>query len=198
MDLNPEQRDKTRFPHETPITLENNEIGVLHGARMYDYSDAGLYFESDYSIKPGTELFIGITSSPYASKSDVYECYRAEIKWRKSLEKSAFFYGYGAKFLAIEPVKNKAQRDEELRKHPRKACSIPVKYLSQNKIYRGKIENISLGGIFLKTTNNISVGQRLHLAMPVRKKGKVVKRAGKIIWSNPQGVGIEFRESEKK
>ena len=84
MSLNPEQRDKTRFSHETPITLENFEIGLLHGARLLNFSAEGLYFESDYLFQGRTELFIGISNSPYADDADVYECYRAEIRWRKS------------------------------------------------------------------------------------------------------------------
>ena len=99
MDSNLEQRHKTRFPHETPITLENFEIGFLHGARMFNFSAEGMYFESDYILERGTELFIGITNSPYANQPDVYECYRAQIKWRKPLKNSSFYYGYGADVL---------------------------------------------------------------------------------------------------
>ena len=105
MSSNPEQRDKTRFTYEAPISLENNEIGLLHGARMFNFSAEGLYFESDYLFQPGTQLFIGINNSPYANDADVYECYCAEIKWRKSLKNSAYYYGYGAKYLKIDPVK---------------------------------------------------------------------------------------------
>ena len=72
MNSNPEQRDKTRFPHETPITLENLEIGLLHGARMLNFSAEGMYFESDYILERGKQLFIGITNSPYAEGTDVY------------------------------------------------------------------------------------------------------------------------------
>ncbi len=198
MSPNPEQRDKTRFAYEAPITLENNEIGLMHGARMFNFSAEGLYFESDYLVQPGTQLFIGITNSPYASDTDVYECYRAEIKWRKSLKKSSFYYGYGARYLEMDPVKTQGPKPSDLRKYPRKPCSIPIKYITKNDISQGEIKNISLGGIFLKTTDNVVVGQRLNLAIPVRKKGKIVKRAGKIVWSDQTGVGIEFLSTPKK
>ena len=198
MESNPEQRYNARFQHETAVTLENHEIGVLNSARMFNFSDNGIYFESDYLIHPGTELYIGITNSPYASEPDVYECYRAEIRWRKPLKKSAFFYGYGAKFLALKLEDDDFTGAKNSRKHPRKPCSIPVKYVSQNKIQQGEIKDISLGGIFLKTDTGITVGKRLQLAIPVRKKGKVLKRAGKIVWANQSGVGIEFQRSVKK
>jgi hypothetical protein len=198
MSSNPEQRDKTRFTYEAPISLENNEIGLLHGARMFNFSAEGLYFESDYLVQPGTELFIGISNSPYASDTDVYECYRAEIKWRKSLKKSSFYYGYGARFLEMEPIQRKLPKASDLRKHSRKRCSIPIKYITKNDIHQGEIKNISLGGIFLNTTNDVVVGQRLNLAIPVRKKGKIVKRTGRIVWSDQKGVGVEFLATVKK
>lgn len=195
MDSNPEHRDNTRFPYEAPLTLENLEVGELHGARMINYSDTGLYFESDYVMQLGTELYIGITNSPYAAESDVYECYLAEIKWRKPLIKSSYYYGYGARYLELKPVAKERFKSHELRKHPRKRCSIPIKFTSQNQIHQGEIKDISLGGIFLKTANNVAVGQKLHLAIPIRKKGKVIKRSGKIVWSNQIGVGIKFQHN---
>ena len=198
MDSNPEHRDNTRFPHEAPLTLENLEIGELHGARMFNFSDTGLYFESDYVIQPGTELYIGIANSPYAAEPDVYECYRAEVKWRKPLIKSSYYYGYGVKYLELKPVEKKHYKGRELRKNPRKKCSIPIKYVAQNNIHQGEIKDVSLGGIFLKTANNVTVGQKLHLAIPIRKKGKVIKRSGKIVWVNQAGVGIKFLKTVKK
>ena len=197
MDSNPEQRDKTRFPHETPISLENFEIGLLHGARMLNYSAEGMYFESDYVLERGAELFIGITNSPYADAPDVYECYRAQIRWRKPLKKSSFYYGYGAKFMELHSKPPNTRPGRNQRKHPRKSCALPVKYVVKNQILQGEIRNISLGGIFLKTTHNLPVGQRLSLAIPVRKKGKIIKQTGKIVWANHDGVGIEFQQSAK-
>ena len=197
MNSNPEQRDKTRFPHETPITLENFEIGLLHGARMLNFSAEGMYFESDYILERGTELFIGITSSPYAEGPEVYECYRAEIRWRKPLKKSSYYYGYGAKFLELQPEDPNARRSKNLRKNARKSCSLPIKYVTKNQILQGEIKNISLGGIFLKTPQDIPLGQRLSLAIPVRKKGKIIKRTGKIVWKSDGGLGIEFLGTEK-
>jgi len=198
MDSNPEQRIKTRFKHEAPITLENFEIGELHRARMFDFSENGIYFESDYHIHPGTELYIGISNSPYAPEPDVYECYRAQIRWRKPLKKSSFYYGYGVKFLEMKPIDDDFNGKPELRKHPRKSCTVPIKYASNKVIQQGVIKNISLGGVFLKTDNGISIGQKLQLAIPVRKKGKVIQRVGKIVWVNRFGVGIEFQKPSRK
>ena len=90
MNSNPENRNKTRFAHESKITLESTEIGFRRDARMYNFSDFGIYFESDYRFQPETEIFVGISDSPFASEPDVHERYRGIVKWRKVLKRSSY------------------------------------------------------------------------------------------------------------
>ena len=47
---NPEHRSAVRLTHDSPVCLEQNEVGILHEARMFNYSSSGLYFESDYYL----------------------------------------------------------------------------------------------------------------------------------------------------
>jgi hypothetical protein len=180
MNSNPEKRNNTRFDYQAPIVLEDAKFGILQGARMFNYSDFGLYFETDHFLAPGTDIYLGIPNSPYTPDPDIYERYHAIIKWRKPLKESSFYYGYG--------------------RHPRKACSLYVKYAAQRKVYPGEIKNISLGGIFLKTNENdgLDVGQQLQLAIPNRKKGSVIKRYARVTWSNHSGFGVEFQRNAGK
>ena len=67
MDSNPEKRDKTRFEHVSKVTLENSDIADQGNARMFNYSDHGLYFEADFMLQPETEIRIGISDSPCAT-----------------------------------------------------------------------------------------------------------------------------------
>ena len=100
---NHENRTSVRFTHDSTISLEQNEVGILHEARMFNYSSSGLYFESDFYLIPGTEIFIGLKSSPFTSAPGVYECYRSAIQWRKYLENSVFDYGYGVELKGKAP-----------------------------------------------------------------------------------------------
>jgi hypothetical protein len=194
MNSNPEQRDNTRFDYQAPIVLEDAKFGILQGARMFNYSDFGLYFETDHFLAPGTDIYIGIPNSPYTPDSNIYERYHAIIKWRKPLKESSFYYGYGVRFLDSDALERPLKRGIESRRYPRKACSLYVKYAVQRKIYPGEIKNISLGGVFLKTNENdgLDVGQQLRLAIPNRKKGRVIKRQARVTWSNSSGFGVEF------
>jgi hypothetical protein len=200
MNSNPEQRNNTRFDYQAPIVLEDAKFGILQGARMFNYSDFGLYFETDHFLAPGTDIYIGIPNSPYTPDSDIYERYHAIIKWRKPLKESSFYYGYGVRFLDADPLDRPIKRGIESRRYPRKACSLYVKYAVQRKIYPGEIKNISLGGVFLKTNENdgLDVGQQLQLAIPNRKKGSVIKRHARVTWSNNSGFGVEFQRPEGK
>jgi hypothetical protein len=189
---NPEKRSCARLEHQTPITLESFEVGVLHEARMYNYSKSGLYFESDFYLVPGTEIFIGINNSPYTSAPGVYECYRSIIKWRKFLEHSAFDYGYGIELKGRVPCGKKARAASESRLHPRTPCSIPTVLQSHTRRVRGVIQNASYGGVFISCAEALSKGQRVFLTIPLKKKQKLVKRAGEIVWSDTNGVGIKF------
>ncbi len=200
MNSNPEKRDNTRFDYQAPIVLEDAKFGILQGARMFNYSDFGLYFETDHFLAPGTDIYIGIPNSPYTPNRDVYERYHAIIKWRKPLKESSFYYGYGIRFLEADPMNRPIKRGIESRRHPRKPCSLYVKYAVRRKIYPGEIKNISLSGAFIKTNENdgLDVGQPLQLAIPNRKKGNVIKRIARVIWSSHKGLGVEFQRNARK
>jgi hypothetical protein len=200
MNSNPEKRDNTRFDYQAPIVLEDAKFGMLQGARMFNYSDFGLYFETDHFLAPGTDIYIGIPDSPYTPDPDVYERYHAEIKWRKPLKESSFYYGYGVRFLGRDPLDRPIERGIESRRYPRKSCSLYIKYAVQNQIYPGEVKNISLGGVFFKTNENdgLDVGQQFRLAIPNRKKGNVIKRHASVIWSSHNGFGVEFQRNAGK
>ena len=199
MSDNSERRRKTRFEFEAPVTLENEEIGLLHGVRMYNYSSTGIYFETNFYLQPGTDLFIGIKSSPLAEDPDVFECYRAVIKWRKFLEESSFDYGYGLHLLGPAPQTQSPQTDRNIdsRQHERKKCSIPAMVSTPESSFDILINNISKGGIFFKTHQRLNQGQFLDLMIPMRKKGKLLKRRGTVVWSDDEGIGVEFQAPDQ-
>jgi hypothetical protein len=190
---NAENRSAARLAHQSAVTLEHFEVGVMNEARMYNYSSAGLYFESDFYLVPGSEIYIGINDSPFSP--GVYECYRSVIKWRRFLEESYYDYGYG-----IE-LKNKALRPKPLespdsRRHSRRRCSIPALMQGGRRRMRGVIQNASHGGVFIGCAEKLAEGQQVYLTIPLKKKKKMVTRLGEIVWSDENGVGIRF-QSEK-
>jgi Tfp pilus assembly protein PilZ len=199
MASNFEHRKNTRFKHAASITLEDFERGVFRDAKMYNFSDTGLYFEADFLLEPETEIFVGIENSPLASKTNTYECYRGMVKWRKTLEESAYTYGYGVQFYEIGINDNGGEISElDLRKHPRQACSLPARYRAGNTIQQAIIQNVSRGGLFVKSGKTITVGQKLSLEIQLKKKRKVVKLTGIVTRTDHDGFGVQFQPKEEK
>jgi hypothetical protein len=192
---NPENRLKTRFNHQSPVTLENKNIGVLRGGRMFNYSDFGLYIEADYLLEPETEVQIGINNSPFAAEPDIFESFRGIIRWRKSLKRSVYNYGYGVEFLEDGASDEESSQSLGSREHPRIECTIPITYEFNNRTYEGQTENVSNGGVFVKTRNLVAVGERVTVYIPVKKKGKIKRLNGRVAWSNRAGFGVKFGSS---
>ena len=197
-----EKRADVRKAHKAPITVEDPEFGNFYRGRMVNYCNNGLYFETDWLLEPGAEIFIEIENLPgNSSFSDHKDSYRAEIRWHKKLENSLCKYGYGARYIAgskIESVQsNNKSKDiknnrEELRKHPRRSYSKTVLFVSQNEAYQGLANNISNGGIFIETKDKFSVGQLIRLVIPGTRIDKGVMLKGEVIHVKPKGVGVKF------
>jgi hypothetical protein len=176
---NPEKRSCARLNHQAQITLESYEVGLMHEARMFNYSKSGLYFESDFYLVPGTEIYIGMRNSPYSPSAGVYECYRSVIKWRKFLESSAFDYGYGIEIKGRVPCRPKPGKAGESRKHPRTSCAIPTVIQSNGRKTHGVIQNVSYGGVFISCFRGAVHGTACFLTIPLKKKQKLITRTAK-------------------
>lgn len=197
MNSNLENRDKARFDHESVVTLENSTIGVQRSARMYNYSDFGLYIETDHLLEPQTEIHIGIANSPFSPESDEYESYRTDIRWRKPLFRSAYYYGYGIKIIEKENIDTKNEDPcAGSRQHSRVDYAIPVTYENDNQVYEGTTQNVSSGGVFIKTRDPVGVGQKVTIDIPLKKKRKIRRFTGKVTWSTRSGFGAQFVRSE--
>jgi hypothetical protein len=92
-----EHRENTRHPHEASILIENLPGGTYYHGKMINYSNRGMYFESNIAHQPGTTIIFGIENSPYDTCPGVY---RAEVKWCKKLphEASMYYFGVGVEY----------------------------------------------------------------------------------------------------
>ena len=201
MDTNPEKRNTVRMDYRGPITIENIKAGVMHRAKMMNFSANGLYFEADNLLQPGEEIFVGIDNSPFASSQDTYECYRVKIVWRKKLKKSAFYYGYGAKHT-IDPRQAKSQKGDstgwnDIRKHQRKSYSKSIRFAAKELIFEGFLKNISSAGVFVEADENFSAGQILTFEIALKKNQKANVK-GEVVWSSPEGFGVKFLSIDKQ
>ena len=214
---NSENRDTARMDHVSSLQVQDLASGKIYKARMFNFSKEGVYFESDSVLNPGTQIYIGIQNSPYASLPDVLEYHQAQIMWRKKLKRSYFRFGYGIRLASLankqdlkpaderdlKPAKkpdlksNDSRQTKESRKHTRRPYDRFTLFTTQSGIFEGSIKNISSSGVFLTAKGTLEVGQILTLVLPF-KNGKDVKVKGEIVWSNDEGFGVKFLSIDKK
>ena len=95
-----ERRAGARVAFKSPLKIKNLKSGSFSNARMVNYCDIGLYFESNSTLAEGAEIILGIENSPFSHNSDVIDVYRAKILWRKRSQSIYYNYGYGALLLS--------------------------------------------------------------------------------------------------
>jgi len=192
---NHEKRKNVRLDDYRPLSVKDLKAGIFHKVTMLNSSKNGMYFETDSILQLGAKIYLGMANSSSVSYVDEFECKLAEIVWRKKLKKSFYNYGYGIKFISADNTKESKSRDQkktiDSRKHPRKPFAKSVICAANNQIIKGKSQNISRSGIFLKTEDKIGVGQKIILSLPSRNK-KRIKIRGEVVWSNHEGCGVKF------
>lgn len=200
-----EKRVRNREFQKGPVLVQELNDIFMYSARMVNYSDKGVYIETDTAIKVGTDIIIGIGDSTFISHSaspDSPKYYHARIMWQKELVGDFFKFGYGTKFIHIDERQNATETNSKLetenRKHPRKRYSKLVIFTSMNQNYKGLIRNISHGGAFIEARGKFKTGQIIKLIIPGTKidNGRMLK--GEVLHFNQGGVGIIFKGLIKK
>ena len=162
--MNDEYRDNARFDHEAAILIENYPKGSYYHARMFNYSQGGMYFESNIPFRQGTTIIFGIENSPFQNCPGVY---RAKVKWCKKLpdKSSVFYYGVGAEFLKPNRLPSKIPRKLTYRqKRPAGRTIYPKRVINKSTVVR-TLPTKSTGGLFRSRAQY----SRKHPRKPVSK-----------------------------
>jgi len=83
---------------------------------------------------------------------------------------------------------------EEKRTSARKICRIPVRYISNKKIFNSLIVNLSREGCFIETQNPLLPGEKILLDIQSDDDDKSFKIRGEVANTNRIGMGVEFEE----
>jgi uncharacterized protein (TIGR02266 family) len=79
-----------------------------------------------------------------------------------------------------------------MREHPRKACLINANYSIQNKDFKSYILDISIGGVFIETSEKMPIGKKVTLKFSLPNHPQPFTLSGKIAWSSSRGFGLKF------
>lgn len=86
-----------------------------------------------------------------------------------------------------------AERDDA-----RKSFSGDISFSVQGEYYRGTSEDISSGGMFIKTDDEFSVGQVAIVTIPFSNKKKYVKVPAEIVRIKEDGIGVKFLKKSEE
>ena len=219
-----ERRKQNRIKYEAFISHDILSDEIIHSDKMFNFSQDGLYFESDQNIHPGDDVYIGIGYHPHQANDNIELLFGVEVVWRNDLQDSPYRYGFGTKFISsnnslvkkvdignslLKKSKMKALKGQNLsgqnmktegdsRKHPRKPCKKLLIFSYKNQKYKGLITSISRGGAFLITESKLALGEFIDLIIQKHKNRKDLKVRGWIVRSTPKGVGVSFERRSGK
>lgn len=91
--------------------------------------------------------------------------------------------------------------DDERREHPRFEVTAYVDYAGSEILLYHHIENLSLGGICIRTTMLESLGSKVDLVINFPDLDKIVSVVGEVVWVNehePMDMGLRFLDLDEE
>ena len=191
------RRFEERIIYKFPVKVRHASNGQCYNARITNYSDGGLYIETDMELDVGGKINIRVKESlseslPYSSGH-----YVAKLVWRKKLENSFFKYGYGAtnisEFVSPNSQGDDSNERQELREYSRKTVYKPVFFYSRKRILDGYIYNLSRGGAFIRTNYSSADGEIIKIVTRGTDIEKGLMLKCEVKHSSPSGIGVKFK-----
>ena len=91
--------------------------------------------------------------------------------------------------------------DRERRSHPRVKVKLPVVKIAGNKLVKGEIHDLSLGGAFICCPEMANTKDEFH--MVISTKGRLMSIIGEVVWQEANknrhkttfpGMGVRFKQ----
>ena len=84
------------------------------------------------------------------------------------------------------------EKSQPKRGEQRQSAFTAMKFSIEGKEYKGVTHDISIGGVFIETNEDFSVGQEIFMDIPFSKSKTSVKKKGKIVRVKSEGIGVRF------
>jgi len=92
-----ERRENKRFKCDKAILHNTCPPDFFYRGTMYNFSQEGLYFESDEDLLQGDEISISVKDPPPPFLEKTGQYFEVRIMWCKVLQNSEYQLGYGAR-----------------------------------------------------------------------------------------------------
>ena len=90
---------------------------------------------------------------------------------------------------------------QERRNYPRVKIKLPVVKMAGNGLVNGEIQDLSLGGAFIRCPVMVNSNEKFH--MVISAKGRLMSIIGEVVWQDVnkvnnettiRGMGVRFRQ----
>ncbi len=81
---------------------------------------------------------------------------------------------------------------KETRQNERHDIVLPIEITAAGETFTAQTRNISIGGVFVSTTQAIVFGSRISLKLKVPTDKLPIEVGGVVRWQDPGGFGIQF------
>jgi len=100
--------------------------------------------------------------------------------------------GHALEFEPEEQTVRLEDTEPSMRENLRKSCLINASYQVRGSSFRSYILDISIGGVFVETSDRFSLGEIITLNFTLPGLSQPFSMSGKIAWSGPKGFGVKF------
>ncbi len=94
-----ERRKSPRIRCKASILHNTNPPDFFYRGTMYNFSQGGLYFESDEDLVEGDTISVSIKQPPRQFVINTDQDLEVRIMWCRQLADSSYQIGYGAKLI---------------------------------------------------------------------------------------------------
>jgi uncharacterized protein (TIGR02266 family) len=89
-------------------------------------------------------------------------------------------------------ILEEAQKEGD-RKNVRISCLISVDYADSERVFKDYIQDISTGGVFIKTRESFNIGEEIVLSMSLAGEGNAFKIPAEVARKAEDGIGVRFK-----
>ena len=83
-------------------------------------------------------------------------------------------------------------QNKKMRRHVRTQCAEDTHFVTQRRLFEGRIINRSAGGTYIQSKAQFYIGQDVVVAGPFAEDQSEMKRHGKIVRLDAQGFAVRF------
>ncbi len=180
--------DRRQYPRErTDLHVEFKLAGEVHHTKALSLGAGGLFLETTADIAPGNKIPVRFRAAKHLPFIETQARVRHRVRGK----------GVGIELSEIKPEDQQRilrlvlHHVEEKRQHPRKPFVTQVEYTGGT--FLGSSKDISVGGMFIETKENLSEGSEIKLRFYLDDGGAIVivTAQARFVLQH-SGVGVSF------